>query len=382
MEFKNIFNFSKSKSKTESESLTSTGPDEFGSMSLALQTDLPIIKETQNKDWVNYGIDNLYPEFLKELFNMSPTHQAIIKTKSLMVVGDGFIVDTDHLNEADKVHVNQLVTQIDRSLYETSLDQQLYGAFAYEIIWSLDFKRIIKVNRVDPSQLRSGKYQENFIDKWYFSRDWSNRREDIKEIYSFEESDGQNYRQLLYVPCQQVSNEYYGEPNYQAAVNWINLEAQTGTYYKSLIENGFNPSIMVKFYRKPASKEERSDIVKGLKKSYGGVKNTGKAMVIFSDGKELAPDIDPIATQNVDKQFTVIADQIVTKILTGERVVTPELFGIMVPGQLGSGDFENKVKAFQKFTIRPEQRIIEQTVNRILLTNGFDVNFKLNPFTL
>jgi hypothetical protein len=373
----NLFNLGKQEQVTVTPQIR--GREEFGSMSFTMETDLPVIKEVRGKDWVEFGYDNLYPQYLQKLFNTSPTHQAIVKTKSLMIVGDGYTIEDSHLDEKAKLQVQQLINQINNQMYETTLDQQLYGAFAYEIIWSLDFKRIIKVNRVDPATLRSGKFSENFVDKWYYSRDWTNRYEDIKEIYSFEEADGENFRQLLYVPCQTVSNEYYGEPSYMAAIDWINLEASTGLYYKSLIENGFNPSILVKFYRKPKNKEERDAIVNGLKKSYGGVKNSGKAMVVFSDGKELAPDIEPINAQNVDKQFTVIADQITTKILTGGRVTTPELFGIAVPGQLGTGDFGVKVASFNAFVVRPEQRVIENTVNRILLANGFDVKYAIKP---
>ena len=374
------FNFSKA-TPEPTQPTKNVDREHFGSMSFTMETDLPVIKEVRNKDWVEYGYDNLYPQYLQQLFNTSPTHQAIVKTKSLMIVGNGYTIESEHLDEKAKMQVAQLINQVNNQMYETTLDQQIYGAFAYEIIWSLDFKRIIKVNRVDPATLRSGKYKENFVDCWYYSRDWSNRHEDIKEIYAFEESDGENFRQLLYVPCQTVSNEYYGEPSYLAGIDWINLEASTGLYYKSLIENGFNPSILVKFYRKPKNKEERDAIVNGLKKSYSGVKNSGKAIVVFSDGKELAPDIDPIASQNVDKQFTVIADQITTKILTAGRVTTPELFGIAVPGQLGTGDFGIKVAAFESFVVRPEQRVIENTVNRILLANGFDVKYKITPLT-
>ena len=179
-----------------------------------------------------------------------------------------------------------------------------------------------------------------------------------------------------------ISNEYYGEPSYQASIDWVKLESQTGLYYSSLIENGFNPSVIVKFYRKPASLDERSQIVQGLKKSFGGVKNSGKAVVLFSDGKELAPDIQTVDVASVDKQFTVIADQIVQKILTGERVTTPELFGIQVPGSLGSSDFETKVRAFTRFVIRPDQIILEDTINEILKLNGYDVKFKFNQFTI
>jgi len=68
--------------------------------------------------------------------------------------------------------------------------------------------------------------------------------------------------------------------------------------------------------------------------------------------------------------------------LTGERVTTPELFGIQVPGSLGSSDFETKVRAFTRFVIRPDQIILEDTINEILKLNGYDVKFKFNQFTI
>ena len=177
-----------------------------------------------------------------------------------------------------------------------------------------------------------------------------------------------------------ISNEYYYEPSYTGAIDWITLESQCGVYYRGLIENGFSPTIVAKFYRKPATQEERDIIMSGLKKNYTGVKGN-KILGVFSDGKELAPDINPIEVSNMDKQFTVIADQITQKIITGERA-TPELCGIAIPGQLGGGDFETKVKVFSKFVISPEQRIFEKAVNEILMLNGFNIKYKLNPFTI
>jgi hypothetical protein len=356
--------------------------DGLYSFSLGAQTDLPVITENRNHEWVDYGIDNLYPEYLKDMYNTSPTHQAIVKTKAQMVIGEGWEINETYLDEADKVKIYQILLQIEKDGYELSLDYQIFGAMALEVIWSLDHTRIVEVNRIDPSKLRSGKFEDGKVEEWYYKRDWSDRREDEVCIYSFNRGDLENHRQLLYIPGQKVSNEYYGEPSYLGAMDWITLESQVGLYYKSLIENGFNPSVLVKFYRKPASQEERDDVVNGLKRSFGGVKRAGKAMVIFSDGKELAPDVTPVDVQNVDKQFVVISDQITQKILTGERATTPELFGLSIPGQLGSGDFETKVKCFNKYVIQPDQKVFENMVNGLLLANGYKVDFRLKPMVI
>jgi hypothetical protein len=376
------FKFAKKEKTSDIKPVVETFNGSVESMNLSAVTDLPKIKEKKNQDWVDYGDSNLYPQFLQDMYNTSPTHNAIVKTKSEMVIGEGYTYDDVFLDEAARIEVLKILKQIEKESYELSNDFQLYGAMAFEIIWSLDFSKVVLVNRLCPANLRAGKYDDGKIDCWYYKRDWSDRKEEPTEIHALDLSDKEHHRQLFYVPNQMISNEYYGEPGYIGAMDWIALESQVGLYYRSLIENGFNPSIIIKFYRKPASQDEKSEIVRGLKGSFGGVKNSGKHMVLFSDGKELAPDVNPIEVSNVDKQFTVISDQITQKIITGERATTPELFGIAIPGQLGSGDFETKVKCFEKFVIRPDQRRFEAAVNHILHLNGYDVNYKLNQFTI
>ena len=363
------------------ETKTTTSMSSVDAFSLGAVTDLPLIKESRTSEWVDYGEDNLYPEYLKDMYNTSPTHNAIVKTKAQMVVGEGYTIDETFLDEKQKIDALKILQDIKREKYNLSLDYQIFGAMAFEVIWSLDRTKIVEINRLDVSKLRSGKFEEGGIEEYYYKRDWRDRREEAVCIYALNPSE-EDRRQIYYVPGQMVSNEYYGEPSYLGAMDWVTLESQVGLYYRSLIENGFNPSVVVKFYRKPASQEERDDVVNGLKRSFGGVKRAGKAVVMFSDGKELSPDITPIEVSNVDKQFTVISDQITQKILTGERATTPELFSIMVPGQLGNGDFDTKVKCFNKFVIQPDQKVFEDAVNHILKLNGYDIKYKLKPFAI
>lgn len=359
-------------------------------MNFAMETSLPIIKEENTYDWVRYKSDlgDEYPEYLEKLYNNSPTHQAIIDTKSLIVAGDGFEVDDINITEEQKLDLYKFMEftdgkrDIEDFIRTLSKDNELYGSICIEVIWSLDFSKIVKINRISPKNIRSGKFEDGEIKCFYYSRDWSNRREEVSRIPSFDVNNKREHRQLLYLGTQMVSNEYYFEPSYLASCNWIELESNTGLFYRSLMENGFNPSVIVKFFRKPSTLEERDEVVRGLKSSFGGVKNSGKAVVLFSDGKELAPEIEPIAVSNLDKQFTVISDQITTKILTGGKVTTPELFGITTAGKLGNADFETQVEAFNKFVIRPQQQFINRVINKILKVNGLDVNFKIKPLEL
>ena len=49
----------------------------------------PKIKEVKNKDWVSYGEDNNYFQYLIDRYNGSPTNNAVINGISAMIFGKG-----------------------------------------------------------------------------------------------------------------------------------------------------------------------------------------------------------------------------------------------------------------------------------------------------
>ena len=70
---------------------------------------IPHIGENANKEYVTFGLDNLYPQYLIELYTGSGINSAIIKGVSSMIAGDqqgtmqGLdVVDKDELEGAMK----------------------------------------------------------------------------------------------------------------------------------------------------------------------------------------------------------------------------------------------------------------------------------------
>ena len=355
---------------------------------LAASSQLPSIFEERRNEWVSYGANNDFPKYLETLYNSSPTHQAIIDSKALIVAGESYTYDDSQLTLEQKQILEQTLQFIDGKhtieefINDVAKDLELYGAISTEIIWSLDRTKWVRAKRISPKYIRSGKFVDDEVEEYFYSRNWADRKAEITQISAFDVTNKEDGRQLLYTPLSMTTNEYYGEPSYLASLNWISLESQCGEYYKSLLDNNFSPSMLVSFFRKPANMEEKDSIVKGLKESFGGSKNAGKVIVSFNQDKETAAEIKPIEVANVDKQFLVLAEQIQSKILTGGRITTPELLGITTAGQLGNADFASQVEAFQKFVIAPSQKIINILINKLLRINGFDVNFEIVPYTL
>ena len=56
---------------------------------------LPTFKENRNGNWIDYGSDNLYPQYLLDVFHhRSNKHKAIINRKVDMTVGNGIKTPT------------------------------------------------------------------------------------------------------------------------------------------------------------------------------------------------------------------------------------------------------------------------------------------------
>lgn len=360
---------------------------------------LPIIKELPGKEWVYYGADNLYPYHLKRLINQSPTQGAIIKGKAGMMSGDGLLINGTMTTQESDALIKTLPNDIkalfdvfiknpngkhslNDIIYKLCLDYQTYGAFAIEVVWSMDFTKIVTMKYVEVMNVRSGKLCNNKVEEYWYSRDWNYYTKDgfiPKPIVAFNPLDKENYNQLIYITNGTL--EYYGDPAYSEGMSWVEIEGKLANFHLSNITNGFAPSMALKFYQKPGSPEQQQVIMKGIQKQYGGTGNAGRVMVFFSDGKDLAPDISDIPVSNLDKQYQSVNDLTIQSILTSNQVTSPLLFGISTPGQLGGNtELATAYQIFNSSVIEPDRKKLEAVLNMILEINGTGITISILPF--
>lgn len=366
--------------------------------------ELPMIIDSRQYAWVIYGdgpISNNYPLLLKKFRETSAMHGAILQGKAQMMAGAGFLVnDAEDAKESNKNYLaldpatkaaydNFLLNPkgsecIDDIVCKLTHDYQTYGAMAMELVWSLDFSRIALVKFVPVETVRSGKLgQDGLVHDYFLCRNWTKFRTpefEPRRIAAFDEENRNEYSQLLYIRNPNSTNEYYGTPSYVSALSWIGIETAMGEFHLSNISNGFNPSMLFKFYKRSAP-EEQQYIIQNLKRQFSGSHNAGKGMFLFSDGKDLAPDFEKLQMDNLDKQFLLLADQAVQQILSGHRVTSPLLFGISVPGNLGgNSELKTAFDIFDSTVIEPDRNILGRMINRILKVNNIAVSIEVEKF--
>jgi len=367
-----LFNFTKSKQPTNT--LNRDIQNDIVETLNLKNIDLPKPKEHKGYDWVLFGPNHTFPLDILEYLNGSSIHNSIIESKSALISGGGFLF-ADNREGSDRFLVDnwKLIPfwrKLDKVFYQVARDQQIFGYSCFEVIYSMDRTRIADINWLDASRIAQGKKDEwGQIKTYYYSENWSNTRQyPPREIESWDPN-GEAVRQLIFISYDDNNMDYYALPNYYSALRWIKADMLMAEYNLAAINNGFSPSIVFKFYKKPTPEERRMN-AESIKSQHGGAKNAGKAIIFYSDGKDLAPDVDTLDATNIDQRLIQVSEQIIQNIITAHRA-HPQLLGIQTPGKLGySSELLQSWEIFDKMVIRPERKLILDAFKEVLIYNG------------
>ena len=365
-----LFNFG---NKKQPEPAKVPGQDIFETINMR-NIEIPQPKEQKGYDYVLYGQHNQFPLDLLEYRNSSSLHDSIIESKTNLIAGNGFMFDsTRELSNQFIVNNWKLVPfwrKLDKIFWLVTRDQQTFGYSCYEVIYSMDRTRIVDMNWIDASRIASGKRDEyGNINDYYYSENWSNIKQYPPRKIQAYDPNGDDVRQLVFIKREDNNMDYYSLPTYFSALRWIKADGLMAEYNLAAINNGFSPSIVFKFYKKPSPEERRMNS-EAIKAQHGGAKNAGKAIILYSDGKDLAPDIDTLDATNIDARLLQVADQIVQQIITAHRA-HPQLLGIQTPGKLGySSELLQSWEIFDAMVIKPERKLVLDSFKHVLVYNG------------
>ena len=98
----------------------------------------PEVTEVYNRDWVEYGEDNNYFQYLIERYNGSPTNNAAINGIADMIYGKGL----DAVEGEDSKGYDEMKGLFSKKcLKSVCYDYKMMGNAAFQVIYSKDRKR-------------------------------------------------------------------------------------------------------------------------------------------------------------------------------------------------------------------------------------------------
>ena len=358
----------------------------------------PIIQEVRGRDYIEYGTDdwkNLYPQFLIDLYYNSSTHAAIINGTAEMIAGEDLIAVDDDVNLEAFVKLKKFMRHANskESLHQVikkvAFDFKLQGAYALHIIWNRQKTEIAEIHHVPVERVRAGRPNEmGKVDTYFISADWSNvRTHKPYPIPAFNVNDRTSASQLLYTGSYSPNMDIYHTPDYLAACNWALIDQKVAEFHLNNINNSFSGSYLFSFNNGVPTAEERREVERSITEKFTGSKAAGRFVLCFSDDRNRAPEITPLNTADLDKQYLALQELLMQNILTGHRVTSKTLLGVDSSNGFSSNTDEliNAANFYQNTVIRSFQLNILDTLQIIFSVNNMDlpVEFvQLKPITV
>ena len=320
-----------------------------------------------NEGYVQYGDDNLFPQYLIDLYKSSATHNALCTSIAYMIYGDG--VQADTLDARLKIEEWGLQDEVRKAC----LDLKIQGGFALEVVYSIDRTTVAKVRHCPFENIRSAEVDnDENVNFYYYSKDWSNKQIEPELVRAFNPEDSLEYPvQILYVKPFSPGSYYYPKPDYIGSIDYIELDKEIGKYHINNIKNGLAPSFSIHFKNGVPAQEERHKIRNDIERQLAGATNAGKFIVTYSDSPERKPDFEPFPLSDADKQYQFLSTEVSDKIMVGHRVVSSAMFGVKTAGQLGNTqELEIASELFDKQVVKPYQRIVKDALESIFTAAG------------
>jgi len=321
---------------------------------------LPVFKENKAKGYVTFGADNLYPEFLIELFNKSPKHNAIVSSKASYISGVGtkvFGQNTVDIAKAEaKIKAINGYETLDQVKGKIAYDLELFNGYCLEVIWNKAKTAIAEIYHIPFKNIRKGLEGE-----YVYCEDWTDRKAEQVHYQPFNATTRES-KSLYYCQFYRPGQGEYPLPDYVGALKYIEVDTEISNYYLNSIKNGFTAQTHIQLFKGIPTPEEARATARRFKENYQGTDNAGGLIIQYNDPQEKESVISNLQPSDFDKQFDLLNKTVQQEIFVAHKVNSPMLFGVRVEGQLGGrSEMIEAYEMFQQSYIEPRQQKIDDT---------------------
>jgi len=338
-----------------------------------------------NKGYIKYGKDNLYPQELVRLFNEHPEHRAIVNRKARYIWGKGLKA----VNEIDQIKVDTFIDNFNRKETlnqagkKVSLNTELFNGVYVEVITNLQGQPI-EMYFLNSANCRISECET----KLYFSKNWNKNTQskDIKCINKFENNGtaGTFFIDFKYYTASASKLEsVYPIAQYQSIVNDINTDVDISTFNKNYVSSGFSVGKIINFFNGQPTDEMIHSIERSFKGTYTG-ENGESLMITHSDRDDKAPEVVDVSVNDLSEKFAFTSKRAMKKIFAGHEMA-PELFNIKFDESFlsGSPDLLILQELFVKGYIEPRQADLLEFLSYLsFLKTGEYLEMMFEPISL
>jgi len=335
----------------------------------------PVIQENKKNDFIEYGSDNNYFQYLIDRYLYSATNNAIITGVTNMIYGKG--IDALDSNKKPNEYAQMRSIIKGDMLKKVALERKMLGMAAMQVVKEKGLVK--KLDHFPMQTLRAEKCNDKGeIEAWYYYPDWTKKKpsEQAKRIPAFGFGNGNEVE--IYVIKPYVSGFHYYTPiDYSGALPYSVLEEEIGDYLINDVQNGFSGTKVINFNNGIPSEEMRDQIKRDVLGKLTGARGE-KVIVAFNANAESKTTVEDIPLNDAPAHYEYLSKECFEKLIVGHRVTSPMLLGIRDSGG-GLGNNADEIKTatllFDNIVIKPYQLEIIEALDEVLAVN--DISLKL-----
>ena len=308
---------------------------EFGVFNLAIPEH---IEEPQDLSkvrtkFIPFGTNNLFPQYLAELKRKSSTHRSVLAQKAVFTSGAKFVTNNETVKEYIK-DVNADGESL-REVYKKLADD--YYTFGNAYLEGVLYDGGLNLYHIDATTVRMSKNKKEV----YVHPDWAkyNTMKDKLSIIPLYPN-SRSSRFVLQFKDYEPTFQFYGLPDYIAALEHIAVDYEIGKWNHTKFKNGFQPSAIIEI-NGDMGEEEAKKLVREALKKFVGDGNNGKIMFIVKNGDASNANVQIIKDDQEGSWIDLqrITDQ---NIVTAHRW-QPSLSGLVSSGKMNNTGSEIRI---------------------------------------
>ena len=351
----------KSKSKIETSPTTNSFNTKYAFVNLSTPIISQEVKDLDRlrEDFMPFGADNLFPQYLAELKRQSSTHRSVLAQKTTFTTGGGFLTDNEALKDFIE-DVNADGESLKDCFKKLADDFFTYGnAYLEGVVYDGG----VNFYHKDASTARIAK-NKKYI---YFNSDWANyskNKEKTQRVPIYPNISQSRF--IIHYKDYESTFNFYGLPDYVAALEHIAIDYEIGKFNHTSFKNGFSPSAIVTV-NGDFGEAEAEKFVETAKDTLTGSGNNSKILFLVKNGDDANSTDVQIINNKEDGDFLDLQKLTDQNIITAHRW-QPALSGIVSSGKMNNTGSEIRIAydLAMSTVIRDTTNILLEPIKRII----------------
>lgn len=335
----------------------------------------PYIRGQASERYVRFGVDNLYPQLINQMYFKSPLNGAIINFKSNAIIGGGFTLISNDTSGPHKVKEYSFIKRNDfkKIMRQSSKDLIMHGRVC--ILVKPTVNGDVKLERVGPEKVR------NNVAKTIYTvcDDWSTQLNKVEYLKYYPNANATTM--YIFEIDGDAGQDIYPLPSYVSASNWCFIDGEMSYLHKSNIMNSIFASFILTFGIKPKSDEEKRAIERNVDQ-LRGARNGGRIAIFAGSSPEQLPTLIPVPTSDNPNLFMETMEAIQMNIAFSHSI-DPLLAGIRISGKIGSGsEIPMSYQIFEKNIVMPLREMLTDIGDELLQIGGINSTIEINNYQI